>query len=68
VSVTKYHGTKTSRCLIKCKAMKTYDGVEVSLPEFLTLALDGGEGSASRRDCLTSVGGASDTPRLDAVV
>jgi hypothetical protein len=34
--------------------MKTYGGVDVEIHIFLTLALVGGEWSASRSDCFTS--------------
>jgi len=38
---------KTYLCLIKHHPLKTYGGVEVRFHAFLTLALDGGEQSAS---------------------
>jgi hypothetical protein len=44
---------KLSLCLTKHDAMKAYWGVEVWLPAFLTLALEGGEWSASRPGLFT---------------
>jgi hypothetical protein len=44
---------KVSLYLIKHHAMKTYEGVEVQLQSFLTLAPDAGKQSASCSNCFT---------------